>query len=284
MTAVNFTCVDDDGYCNFFRLGANATSSAVPKLPQITWTSDSNAFRIALHRNNGSDAWEISNDSYTNTFNDGRYHQYSLYMSPTERIFIYDNVTYVNSTDDYDASEYLNATGREWVLTISMNDDLQSGDAYIRDFCIETYPDTGNPTSDPTISPSANPTQSPTAVPSDDPTTSPSTDPSADPTSHPTLQPSSYPSTQSPTEEPTSVGPTTLPSGDPTDKPTADPSSAFVNPTISPSANPTIVPSTDYPTSSPTTAHPTNADVLANATFIGRPVTSSSFLTDPYGL
>ena len=273
MTAVNFTCSADNGYCNFFRLGANATSSYLPRLPQITWVSGSNAFRIAIHRNNGSDAWEISNDSYVNTFNDGEYHQYELYMSPTQRIFIYDNITFVNSTDDYDASDYLNATGREWILTISMNDDLQSGDAYVRDFCIETYALTANPTSDPTISPSANPTQSPTAVPSDGPTTSPSSNPSADPTSDPSLLPTSLPPTQSPTAVPTKE-PT---SGSPTN------ASPTVDPSVSPSANPTSVPS-GSPTSEPPSAHPTSADMQVNVSFAGVPEISTSFLTDPYGL
>ena len=269
MTAVNFTCADEDGFCNFLRLGANATSSTVPKLPQLVWRSDTNILRIVIHRNNGTDAWEISNDSYTNTFNDGRYHQYELYISPTERIFIYDNVTYVNSTGDYDASDYLNGTGREWILTISMNDDLQSGDAYIRDFCIETYALTDSPTSDPTISPSVNPTHSPSVFP---------TTPSAEPTISPTEIPSSSPS-EDPTNAP-STNPSVRPTVDPTLGPILDPT---MDPTVSPSANPTIVPS-GSPTSDPTSAHPTSADVRVNVSFAGVPEISTSFLPDPYGL
>ena len=164
-TAFNFTCTDTT-YCSILRLGADGASGAVPKLPNMAWASSSSAFRFTIHNNHDLDIWNVDNESYITTFNDGEYHQYELHISPGERKFVYDDIVYVYSVgDEYDSSDYLNATGREWTLQISTNDDLQSGDAYIRDLCIRTYPVTDDPTMDPTAMPTANPTLAPTMKP-----------------------------------------------------------------------------------------------------------------------
>ena len=88
------------------------------KLPFLNIPPTGYNLRVVYSENVDSNAaYDIYSNSLLNTFEDGNYHNYYFRFSPTERIFIYDDITLYNIVNgQYDSSLWTNKQYGLWLV------------------------------------------------------------------------------------------------------------------------------------------------------------------------
>eukprot|EP01084_Bolivina_argentea_P144015 252780_1 len=128
---LNTTC--KSGWCTLLRI-FNPNEGGY-SLPMINIGADTGAIRVIFSDSNSINSkYEISDPYLLSVYPDHTYHRYYFKWSATERIFIFDDIIYMNLTNgSYDTSQYI---GGQYGLYISDAQPVLNGT--IRNVCINS--------------------------------------------------------------------------------------------------------------------------------------------------